>query len=501
MLAITITLVSAMTAGEPLTFVNAGLSGYAIRVGVDPIPAETTAARELQDHIEQVTGCRLPILDDASSQGSGKWIYVGRCVGVDEALPGFAWDALGRDGIVMKTVGDDLILTGGRPRGALYAVYTFLEDVVGCRWWSSTASSIPKKPTLTVPQLDVVYTPQLIYREAFYRDAFDGVFAARCKCNGHFERVPEEYGGHYEILGWCHTFNQLLPPSKYFAEHPEWYSEIDGQRVAERAQLCLTNDAMRAEFVKNALEWLRKSPDAGIISIAQNDCHGQCQCAACRALEEKEGAASGPLIHFVNAVAEDIEREFPGVLVETLAYTYTREAPKRVKPRKNVIVRLCSIECSFAQPLATSEQNATFRRDMEAWSPIAYQLYVWDYVTNFRNYLLPHPNMRVLAPNIRFFVEHKTIGLFEQGDSGCSCSDFPELRAWLLAHLMWDPSRDAGELIDEFLDGYYGSAAEPLRAYINIIHDAIERAGTYLACYMTDTSDWFGLEDLNRATV
>ena len=240
-------------------------------------------------------------------------------------------------------------LAGDRPRGTLYAVYTFLEDMVGCRWWSSSESFTPQLATLEIPELNTVYVPKLLCREAFYRDAFDGVYAARSKCNGHFERIAPEYGGHYTILGWCHTFYQILPPDTYFAAHPEWYSEIGGKRTFDRAQLCLTNEEMRAEFVKNALEWIRKDPTSGIISISQNDCGGACACAKCAALQEQEGAASGPIIHFVNAVAEAIEQEFPDMLIETLAYSYTRHAPKHVKPRENVLIRLCSIECSFAQ--------------------------------------------------------------------------------------------------------------------------------------------------------
>ena len=208
-------------------------------------------------------------------------------------------------------MGDSLVLLGDPPRGSLYAVYTFLEDVVGVRWWTSTESYLPKTPTLRIKDLDIRYAPKLQFREAFYRDAFDGVFAARSKCNGHFPRVPEAYGGHYPVLGWCHTFFQLLPPDKYFQDHPEWYSEIDGQRKADHTQLCLTNEAMRAELVQNALKWLRAVSNPGVIDISQNDWHGQCQCAKCRAIEEEEGSLSGPLLRFVNAVAEDIEREFP----------------------------------------------------------------------------------------------------------------------------------------------------------------------------------------------
>ena len=484
---------------EGLELAKDGVSAYEIVLDADATVPERTAAEELQTHLEAVTGARLPIHVETAASSTGKRIVVGPSAHFLKAFPDFNLATLRRDGIVMKTAGDTLFLAGDRPRGTLYAVYTFLEDVAGCRWWAADASFTPKKPTLEIPALDTVYVPKLLCREAFYRGAFDGVFAARSKCNGHFERVSPEYGGHYTILGWCHTFNQLLPPSEYFETHPEWYSEIDGKRSADRTQLCLTNDEMRAELTKKALERIRKDPTSGIISISQNDWHGQCQCAACRAVEEEEGSPSGPILRFVNAVAEDIEREFPDMLVETLAYSYTRQAPKHVKPRKNVIIRLCSIECSYSQPLATGPQNETFRRDIENWSAIAPRLYIWNYVTNFRNYIMPHPNMRVLAPNIRFFIEHNAVGLFEQGDSSCSCSDFPELRAWVLAHLMWDPARDENALIKEFLEGYYGPAAEPLAAYIDLIHDAVEESGAYLRCYMSDTSEWFDLPAVNRA--
>jgi hypothetical protein len=237
-----------------------------------------------------------------------------------------------------------------------------------------------------------------------------------------------------------------------------------------------------------------------MISISQNDWAGQCQCEKCRAIEEAEGSPSGPLIHFVNAVAEEIEKEFPDFLIETLAYHYTRKAPATAKPRENVVIRLCSIECNFAEPLASGPTNASFTEDIEAWSNIAPHLYIWNYVTNFANYILPHPNLRGLAPDIRFFVDHNAIGLFEQGDSGCSCSDFPELRAWVLAHLMWDPSLDDRELIREFIRGYYGPAAEPLLSYIELTHDAVQREGAYLRCFMPDTSAWLKLDDLSEAT-
>ncbi len=489
---VTFGLISA-PAAPALTLARDGKALCTIVLCRDPIPAEKTAARQLAEHLKVVTGAEIAVVSfDTSTAGP--------VIRVGGPMDGVGMASLKHDGIVMRTVGQTLFLTGGRPRGSLYAVYSFLEDVVGCRWWSATESTVPKKPTLEIPELNTVYVPKLQYREAFYRGAFDGVFASRLKTNGNFERIPDEYGGHYRLLGWCHTFYQLLPPEKYFAQHPEWYAEVNGKRTSEGAQLCLTNDEMRAELTRQALEWLRKDPTAGMISIAQNDCGGNCQCPKCKAVEEAEGSPSGLVVQFVSKVAEDIEKEFPGTLVETLAYQYTRKAPLHIKPRDNVIVRLCSIESNFAEPLGTGPSNASFKTDIDAWAQVAPHLYVWDYVTNFADYILPHPNHRCLASNIRLFVDHNAIGLFEQGDASCSCSDFPELRAWLLAHLMWDPSRDDRALMREFLAGYYGKAAGPLEAYIDLLGDATTRVKARVGCFMADTAGWLGLDDLNRAT-
>jgi hypothetical protein len=489
----------AATGAQALDLAAAGQAKCVIVVPEKASAPVQTAAQELADHLKLTTGATFQIVPEGTA-GTTPRILVGPCQETTRRVPDAAAIAAKPDGIRIRTLPDALVLTGAEPRGTLYAVYAFLEDVVGCRWWTSAESFAPKRADLSVPELDISYAPKLLYREAFYRDALKGPFAARLRTNGHFAHISPEFGGHYEILGWCHTFYQLLPPDTYFADHPEWYSMINGKRMNGRYQLCLANDEMRAELTRRALGWIRKKPQAGIISISQNDWHGRCECPACKALEEKYGGPSGALIHFVNQVAADLEREFPGILVETLAYQYTRQAPTNVRPRDNVIVRLCSIECSYAQPLATGEQNVKFRQDIERWKAAAPRLYIWNYVTNFRHYILPHPNLRSLAPDIRFFVDSHAVGLFEQGDAGCSVGDFVQMRAWVLSHLMWNPDLDESALIDEFLNGYYGAAGPLLRRYLDFREDAVAKAGTFLRCYMADTSAWLSGDQLVEAS-
>ncbi|MHC4703211.1 MAG: DUF4838 domain-containing protein [Planctomycetota bacterium] len=413
------------------------------------------------------------------------------------AQPDFTTDGLGEDGIVIRNVGDDLILAGGYPRGTLYAVYTFLEDMLGCRWWSSRVSTIPTKPTIVVRGQYVSRSPALEYREPYWFDAFDADWAVRNKYNGQRPALDAKRGGKHIYEGFVHTFNRLIPPDKYFKDHPEWFSEIDGKRSADRTQLCLTNEQMYRELLKNLKVQLRSNPAATIASVSQNDWRKNCQCSKCAGIEKEEGSPAGLMLRFVNRVAEDIEDEFPNVAISTLAYQYTRKPPKITQPRHNVIVRLCSIECSFSVPLS-HERNRDFRDDIVGWSKICDRLYIWDYTTNFRHHIMPHPNLRVLGPNVKFFVDHNVKGVFEQGAYTTNGAEMAELRAWVLAKLLWDPSRNGHELVDEFLTGYYGAAGPHIMDYFQVTHNAVRDSGDKLGCFSPDTAGFLSFETLSK---
>jgi hypothetical protein len=482
------------TTNETMTVAQDGRAKVVIVVAADATEPERHAADELAGFLRQVTGAEFEI---QSSPAAGQSRLL---VGPDAAKlaeADFSTDGLGSDGIIIRTAGKDLILAGGRPRGTLYAVYTFLEDYVGCRWWSSKASTVPDKPTLEVGRLNVRYVPPLEYRETFWFDAFDGDWAVRNKSNGNSERLDEKRGGKHTYEGFVHTFYPLIPPKKYFDDHPEWFSEINGKRTHDHAQLCLTNEEMRAELVKNLKDRLRNNPAATIASVSQNDWHGNCQCSKCATIEKEEGSPAGLVLRFINAVAKDIEDEFPNVAISTLAYQYTRKPPKITKPRHNVIVRLCSIECSFSKPLS-DERNKKFRDDIVGWSKICNRLYIWDYTTNFRHYILPHPNLRVLGPNVKFFVDHNVKGIFEQGAYQSYGAEMAELRAWVLAKLLWNPRLDGQQLIDEFIAGYYGPAGPYIKEYLDITHDAVEASGDHLGCFSPHTAKFLSFETLSK---
>ena len=443
---------------------------------------EQTAAKDLADYLQQVTGAPFAVQQSTNiSAVPERAIIVGPGPVAQSLFPEIALDKLGPEEFVIRAKGQRLLLAGGRPRGTLYAVYRFLEEQCGVRWWTPWATNVPHHATLLIPELDVREKPAFEYREPFWLAGFDPPWKARNGANGEHSRIPAELGGCIIYKGFAHTLYPLVPPEKYFDAHPEWYSLINGKRTHDHAQLCLSNPELRDFVVGRVKEWLRESPDAEIISITQNDWQGACQCPDCKVIDDAEGSPSGSMIAFVNYIAEKIGPEFPNVAVDTFAYQYTRKPPKTLKPRPNVIVRLCSIECNFRAPL-DDPSNAAFLADLEGWSKVCRRLYIWDYVTDFSNYLLPHPNWFTLGPNARLFQQYGVKGVFEEGAYEGYGAEMSELRAWLLAQLLWNPQQDDLALIQEFLDGYYGkAAAKPILGYLDLLYGASK--GFYLACY------------------
>jgi len=665
-----------------VTIAENGTAAAVIVVSTGASEPVQYAAAELASFLGQVTGGTFQIVDQPAADKSNLLVGPGAAQLVD---PSFSTVGLGTDGIVIRTVGADLILAGGEPRGTLYAVYTFLEDYVGCHWWSSTESTIPSIPTLTVSSLDTTYVPTFEYRDTNFCDAGDADFSVRNKLNGQSHWVDAKRGGRkYKYIAsrkWgVHTFYTLIPPVEYCSIHPEWYSLIDGVRTCAHlaSSLDLSNEQMRQQLVQNQIDnlheytaaatnsglsevrfylynsgdfvgnpgpgngwdtsgsitvtasslhysfpavrcidgsgldstgllhgndpydvfmtshrdasapftprpgcvdgehWIQfefdqpyqlgkmwiwnqnseawfiqgfknvtiqysitgssdpadwttifsgeipearglpgcphdmeidfagalakyvvitshnnwaDTSDVTIVSISQPDGLGYCHCDNCNAVVAEEGSYSGQILRFVNSVADDLAVEFPDLMIDTLAYHYSRSAPLLTVPRNNVIIRFVvayedppppsSNEISYSVPVNDS-RNMDCYNDLVAWSQIANHLHVYEYGTCFQDPFVPFPNLRTIGTNLQLYANLGVTGVFEEGWSTKLGTELAELRAWVLAKLMWNPSLDAQSLIEQFCNGYYGPAGPHILAYLNVMHNAVESSGDWL---------------------
>ncbi|MEO6436241.1 MAG: DUF4838 domain-containing protein, partial [Tepidisphaeraceae bacterium] len=410
----------------PITLVENGQAKYAIVVRADATPQERKAAEDLNHWVKEMTGADL--LPGGPS--------VIRIV-TDEILPD--------EGYRIEVKGQALILAGGGGerggRGVINAVYALLEEDLGCRFYTNDSIKLPKSSTLVVNVVPRTYTPKLMLRDPFYFASFDPVWSLRNRTNAPDAKVPEEHGGRVDYGGlFVHTHATLLPPDQYAHDHPDYFfKNADGKHSA--AQLCPTHPQTIKIVTENVLKTLKENPHIEIVSISKNDNAGDqiCQCERCLKLRADEGGTDmANQLFLVNHVAEAVEKQYPKVWVDTIAYLETIKPPKTIRPRKNVIIRICNDTVGAWSRPFTNARELPVAQIMKDWSAIHDRFFIWDYNVNFSHFPAPMPNMDVIADNIRFWVENKAVGVMTQGGYQ-STSERDELRSWVIAKLMWDP--------------------------------------------------------------
>ena len=498
----TFTLLLHCSCSQEIQIANNSQTSLKIALPNNPTHCEKYSAELLKKYLDKITNAKFEITSESTLSPNDNAIYVGDTKKSQDVIANYNAKTAPYDSIRIKSLGGNIIIKGHAKRGTLYAVSTFLEDCVGVKAWADDDIYIPQNPNLKINSADISYAPQLTARKTDYRVGTDYELQALQKSGmiSHPKlNVRREINDSYAI-GY-HSFYRILPPQKYFKDHPEWYSEINGKRKHENAQLCLTNEDMTKEFISEVLKRVKKNPHTRFAHISQNDWNGVCQCKKCTDFEKAHGNVhSAVYINFINKVAEAVEKINPNIRIVTFAYTFTRKAPTNIKPRHNVWIELCSIECDFAHPLETDTEYG-FTQDIIGWGKLTKNLTIWDYVTCFKNYQIPFANISILDDNIKFFAKHGAIGMFEQADQMNITGDFVRLRNWYLNKLMWNPNLDADNLIDEFLVGYYSPEVAPyLRKYLDTIAKRVAQVKFSLSCYSTDPLNWLNAKTYAELT-
>ena len=473
-----------------------GRSRYWIVVCDDASPSELTAARELQDYLKQISGVELPVKRAAECQEKVPHIFIGYNAEYgkkfDVAQPEDRYE-----GFTYRSVGKNIWIYGGKQRGTMYGVYTFLEREFGVRWYTKDYTKLPETESWSFSSLNHSEAPAVAIRQMDYFDTQNDAFLAHNKVNSIWSSKRNDYG---DLVGYwrCHTFEHFVNSGKYFSSHPEYFSLRDGERKPY-TQLCLSNPEVLELCKSGMLQVIKDFPDYWVYSLSQNDNQLYCQCDRCKEIANKYGGQSGLLLWFVNQVADVVKEHHPDKHISTFAYQYTRGVPEGITPRDNVVIRLCSIECCFGHPLSECDHNKPFMEDLRRWKDVAGKLFIWDYVTNFRQYLAPFPNFNSLSANIKTFIDNNVIGIFEEGQYQSTGGSFADLRAWVLNKLLWNPDQDVDVLVKEFISDYYGPAAPYVQEYFDLCHAQL-KDDTVLDIFYVETHPIFSKEFLARAT-
>lgn len=452
-------------------------------VGVSAKASETEkyAASELVRYLTKMTGSEFKLVapEKAKYQVGSEFV---------EAR------GLGNEGFAVETGNGVTKIGGGTPegRGTLYGVYEFLERC-GCRFWTVSEEYVPRLDSGNIPEVNLRQIPGFPeYRFVISNGAMsiNGKWKTNCTCSGWGTSgkgagTDPKWGIVHDLLPFnSHSLMFFIPPEKYFAGNPEFFALHGNQRVADKgtSQLCLTNEKMTDEFIRNCRNYLKQSYKPGmILDVSQEDNTGYCQCPDCRKVNTEEGAESGTLVRFVNKVAAALEKDYPELRLKTLAYQHTRFASKVTKLHRNVILDLCNIECDFAQAFSGGKENESFAKELDAWKKMASGLSLTDYGTTFDNYLLPLPNFDALAQRLRGAKDNNVVAYYTINAHNSPGGEFNELRNYLTAKLLWDCELDPWAVTREFCEGYYGKGGRHIYDYIRWYHNELlnRKKGTF----------------------
>lgn len=497
--------------GSEIILARGGMTEYVIAHGGSPEPAEITAAEKLSELLEKVTGAEFRIIGEGDVAPGGAAVYVGW---TEHALrEGINYRELGPEEWLVKTAGNNLIITGGRPAGTINGVFEFLETAAGVHFLCPKTAVIPEAKELAVAPGIMRGEPAFVkglvswgsnvgfgmfdiygHRGLWEKVAF---FHAFNKNSSEGWNHPE-YGMIPKRGGpFSHTMGRYMHPDEYGETNPEYFAmhrKADGtlfRNIDSRGHQtawfdhCLSNRDVRdifTEKLRSHLEGRGDGPFPVYYNISQNDCLPWhcCLCPDCRKIVEREGAESGLLIDFINEIADNVREEYPGAVIRTTAYNHTLAPPRHIRPAENVEVQWVYSygRRDFFHPL-THGHNRELRGEFEGWAELGARMGAYDYYRRYvaraaPGFYVPWSNISAIIADMRYFHENNTRSIYiSNGDirvrSRGNPHIFHQLKTWLGLKLMQDPYRDADNLLDIFFEGYYGPGGGYMRAFLDYL--------------------------------
>ena len=490
----------------------AAAAEYSVIMPEKPTDAERAAAADLSKYLEMISACKFPVGD-----GGERRIYLGKRAPSMEKAP--MKDRETR----AKSENGDLYLWGDGPMGSVFAVYDFLEQVMGCRWYTPFVEKIPKNPELKLDDIDFALVPS--FRSIMLKPSWGRVIPEVMEFHRR-SRLTSYYFCDIPTLGSSdsHTPAQLIPPGvadpgvgptnmrdplkyfkkkKYFVTNPEFVTmQANGKRSIH--QLCYSNPALRKELLANMIHVIEKEYKGGPagMSFGLNDNAGvadpefgqiTCACPGCRELARKYRHGAGPYFDCLLDFAEYFKKNYPEIVLSSLIYQLTERPPATLKRMPdNVIASYAPLWKDFLKP-DNHPVNRAMLIQYAAWAKRSSMMFVQLYPTiypqyNFGGYPLV-ANIHRLAENLRTANKlgvrmlRGEIGFQFQWDAG-----FNDLRNYLMARMARRVDLDEKALVKEFIDNCYGSAAPAMLKYYEEL-EALEAAETNFLSWQSDQRD------------
>ncbi len=479
-----------ISSGDDMVLADNGQAHYHIYHGPEEGVVIQHAAQELASYLQQISGASFTVTTDESS--ATNLIVVGRnnpLTLAHETEMGF--NSMSADSFRILNFHEDIYIAGAIERGTLYGVYHFLDTYFGVRWFSPEFEVVPARSTLSVAPMNDLQIPRFTYREIFNADTDDGNYRQRNRLNGNrFHRIYEDYDD--GINTW----------SKHVPGGPDgghtFYTALS-ENCHDGGQILAMDSDCRQEAANTFINAIIENGDDFWYGFFQMD-NGWWPDDESRSFADAHGGTlSAPIVDMVTDVANRVRQTHPNAKLGISAYQWSFEPPTGLTVPDYLMIEIAPIHADFGKPYSDLN-NSLIDATINGWAQIAGNLNIWDYITNFQNYLQPLPNIFQMSQNIQYLANISNVkGYFGEGSYGTVGAEFAALRAWVAARLLWNPNQDYKSLIDEFIEGYYGPSAPYIKQYVEALHQSLQETGERISVRQRITSKYLSLDFIQQA--
>jgi hypothetical protein len=450
-----------------------------------PTLVERFAADELRRCLMAASDCQVRVGMRAPAAQGSVVFWVGtvetpsRLANLPAAVAAPKAAALIEDGVYLHGDGSNVVLVGKGTRGALNAVYTFLERRVGFHWPEPSQEFVPKAAALKLDGIDILSNPALRYRGIAIHGACNAEWftaildwLSKNRMNafqvfpGHYEQLrPTVLGdvlkrGLFPNIGG-HSREFFFPAAKYFAGHPEWFALVKGKRVAD-SQICYSNLDSVHEYASNVTAYLKSRPEIGMASLWPSDGYGFCECDRCKA-----GHVTDTILTYINAVTAEVVAALPDKKTEFLSYIHYTVPPKDVKPLPQVVPTYCEYWSRSQFHTITEDRsgNAKCREELKGWIAASKDVTLFSYYGDdcIKRFVY-NPLMDMMCADVRYYRSIHLAGNFVLLTNPESWwSNAPHLYAY--TRVAWDPDTPLAAIEKDYYDSLYGPASAAMQAH------------------------------------
>ncbi|EHO10500.1 hypothetical protein HMPREF9714_01464 [Myroides odoratimimus CCUG 12901] len=259
---------------------------------------------------------------------------------------------------------------------------------------------------------------------------------------------------------WGHNIAKAIPsePKSII------YARVNEQ--VNRGQFCFTSGDLYAylsEYIIDNYGYGIDDSEHYRFVIAPNDNAIVCSCGGCLDLNKSTTQASESVAHLINKLA----RRFPKYEFYMLAYLSTKTVPNMaLEPNVGVMISTIDIPKGVAlkEKYLAQKNVQGFISDIKTWRTKTNKVLLWDYSSNFDDYLSPIPILYGLQHQFKFFKNLGVQGIFLNA-SGYDYSSFSDVQNYVATTLLKDIDADVEELIRSYFKKVYPKSGDLLSTY------------------------------------